>query len=491
MPTAASIQSSSNALAPGVLAALQSQIQAHAAEARNKGQYRKLLLDSQGRVIDEHGNLVKQEFQPVRTLAANVAAVNATKKKENPYLAHRNQNASVTAASGSVASSVIPASLPGVVVSGTATPFVPGLPGTVLSTAAPAQAPEATTAPVADAAAKIEEILDERIPTKRRDLRGKRALHFVDPGKYIREQQIIQEKEERKLLSGYASGRKAIGKYQQQQQGDQEGVEGEGKEDINPLLQLPGEMILPKPALVPPVQDTVLPSMEWWDEVFLPKQKRDQRKISKAAADIDEYELTHINHCKTHIYIQHPIPVKPLGMNETAANAIVPVYLTKKERKKLRKATRAEREREKRDKMMIGLIPTPEPKFKLSNFMKILGDQAVADPSKVELRVMQQMQQRVLNHQMRNLANKLTPKERRDKKIKKLKEDVSRGVTVAVFRVTDFSCLKYRFKVDINAQQYFLSGLVLLCPNEDGKNLVVVEGGPRGIRRFAHLMTKR
>ena len=92
---------------------------------------------------------------------------------------------------------------------------------------------------------------------------------------------------------------------------------------------------------------------------------------------------------------------------------------------------------------------------------------------------------------MRNLANKLTPKQRREKKIKKLKEDVSRGVTVAVFRVTDFSCLKYRFKVDINAQQYFLSGLVLLCPNENGKNLVVVEGGPRGIRKFIHLMSRR
>jgi U4/U6 small nuclear ribonucleoprotein PRP3 len=169
---------------------------------------------------------------------------------------------------------------------------------------------------------------------------------------------------------------------------------------------------------------------------------------------------------------------------------MVPVYLTKKERKKLRKATRAEREREKREKLMLGLIQAPEPKFKLSNFMKILGDQAVADPSKVEQRVMQQMQQRVLNHEMRNLANALTPKEKREKKLRKWKEDVSRGVTVAVFRVTDFSCLKYRFKVDINAQQLFLSGLVLLCPDEK-KNLIVVEGGPRGIRKMIHLLTKR
>jgi hypothetical protein len=33
--------------------------------------------------------------------------------------------------------------------------------------------------------------------------------------------------------------------------------------------------------------------------------------------------------------------------------------------------------------VVVGLIPPAEPKFKLSNFMKVLGDQAVADPSKV------------------------------------------------------------------------------------------------------------
>jgi hypothetical protein len=38
--------------------------------------------------VDERGNLVKQDYQ-IKTLAANVASVQAKKKKENPYLAHR------------------------------------------------------------------------------------------------------------------------------------------------------------------------------------------------------------------------------------------------------------------------------------------------------------------------------------------------------------------------------------------------------------------
>ena len=75
-------------------------------------------------------------------------------------------------------------------------------------------------------------------------------------------------------------------------------------------------------------------------------------------------------------YVQHPVTVKAIGGDRPEVP--LPMYLTKKERKRIRKTAREEREREKRDKMMMGLLPAPEPKFKLSNFMKVLGDQAVA-----------------------------------------------------------------------------------------------------------------
>lgn len=44
--------------------------------------------------------------------------------------------------------------------------------------------------------------------------------------------------------------------------------------------------------------------------------------------------------------------------------------------------------------------------------------------------------------------------------------------------------------MDINAQQWLLTGLVLLC-QEGQANLVVVEGGPRAIKKYVHLMTNR
>lgn len=133
----------------------------------------------------------------------------------------------------------------------------------------------------------------------------------------------------------------------------------------------------------------------------------------------------------------------------------------------------------------------------------------------MELKVVQQMQSRLIAHRMRNLQLKLTPKQKTEKKLRKLQEDVSHGVFVAVFRVTDFSCSKYRFKVDVFAQQWFLSGLALLnletqsatqnaqilgsnpdTQNNLGlssvqQNLIVVEGGAKSIKKFIKLLTKR
>lgn len=87
------------------------------------------------------------------------------------------------------------------------------------------------------------------------------------------------------------------------------------------------------------------------------------------------------------------------------------------------------------------------------------GDQAVADPSKIEQKVIQQMRKRQLNHEMRNQARKLTPQERKEKKRKKCQEDTSRQVHVAVFKVFDLSDRKKQFKVDVTAQQHNLTGI--------------------------------
>ena len=115
--------------------------------------------------------------------------------------------------------------------------------------------------------------------------------------------------------------------------------------------------------------------------------------------------------------------------------------VTMQERKKIRRQNRADREKEKQDKVALGLLPPPEPKVKLSNMMRVLSEQAVADPSAIERRVREQIAQREKNHEMRNLARKLTPEERREKKLRKIKKDAAGDIHVVLFKYVSFSLL--------------------------------------------------
>jgi U4/U6 small nuclear ribonucleoprotein PRP3 len=187
-----------------------------------------------------------------------------------------------------------------------------------------------------------------------------------------------------------------------------------------------------------------VPELEWWDEPFLDKELRMKRRKAHNGGDeadsidftADEtgiealYDRMASENSNTLMYVQHPPKLDGVAPAAETVGAMK-VYLTKKERKRIRRQTRREREQEKMDKIALGLMPPPEPKMKLSNFMRVLGDQAVLDPSKVEAMVMKQVQARKIKHEMQNLAAKLTPEERREKKRKKLAEDTSKEVQVS------------------------------------------------------------
>ncbi len=129
--------------------------------------------------------------------------------------------------------------------------------------------------------------------------------------------------------------------------------------------------------------------------------------------------------------IEHPIQMMPLEPNKPVH---VPVFLTKKARKKLRRQNRREAWKEKQDKIRLGLLPPDEPKVKMSNLMRVLGNEAVMDPTKVESHVRQQMAKRLANHEKANADRKLTPEQRKAKNEKKIKEDTNYGVNVAIYR---------------------------------------------------------
>ena len=58
--------------------------------------------------------------------------------------------------------------------------------------------------------------------------------------------------------------------------------------------------------------------------------------------------------------------------------------------------------------------------------------------------------------------------------MRKLKEDTSLGVHVSVYRVRDFRNPSRKFKVEANANQLFMTGIVVLHKD---CNVIVVEGG--------------
>lgn len=77
-------------------------------------------------------------------------------------------------------------------------------------------------------------------------------------------------------------------------------------------------------------------------------------------------------------------------------------------------------------------------------------------------------------HEDANASRKLTKDQRREKKVKKIKEDLTLGVHVSVYRVKNLSNPSKKFKVETNANQLFMTGIVVLHKD---CNVVLVEGG--------------
>ncbi|NWH42205.1 PRPF3 protein, partial [Chloropsis hardwickii] len=130
----------------------------------------------------------------------------------------------------------------------------------------------------------------------------------------------------------------------------------------------------------------------------------------------------------------------------------------------------------------------PSVAVRISNLMRVLGTEAVQDPTKVEAHVRAQMAKRQKAHEEANAARKLTAEQRKAKKVKKLKEDVSQGVHIAVYRVRNLSNPAKKFKIEANAGQLYLTGVVVLHKDV---NVVVVEGGPKAQKKFKRLMLHR
>lgn len=186
------------------------------------------------------------------------------------------------------------------------------------------------------------------------------------------------------------------------------------------------------------------------------------------------------------IYIQHPIQIEP--PQDKHIPPPKPLPLTKKEQKKVRRQRRAEELKEKQAKVRLGLEPPPPPKIKKSNMMRVLGEEAVKDPTAVEARVNKEIRERLENHLKTNEDRKLTKEQRHEKLAINQEKDQSKGIQCLVFRIETLANGKHRFKINKNAEQLGLTGICIFSPKF---NLVIVEGGPYAVNKYKKLMMQR
>ena len=280
-----------------------------------------------------------------------------------------------------------------------------------------------------------------------------RPLRFVPKGKYVAKAAKLREKlqveeEERQIQDELL------------------------KQGLLPDKVLNEELYTPK---YPPL-------IEWWDRSYL--RDNNYSKINDESRLLLESEEQPITY-----YIQHPPMLQAIWESKTSdLNDLKPMFLTAKERKRMRKNDRQIRHKEKQDRIKLGLDPPPPPKVKLSNLMNVLTNEAIRDPTAVEKKVRQQVEERLQKHLAENEARKLTKEEKHAKLFVKQEKDLAQGLHTAVFRILKLDNPKDMFKIDKNAQQDNLFGICLKNPKF---NLVIVEGGEKALKHYKKLMMHR
>lgn len=221
------------------------------------------------------------------------------------------------------------------------------------------------------------------------------------------------------------------------------------------------------------------PEIEWWDEGLVAGPDY------SAIDNPDGIKLETPDSIIT-LYIQHPVALEP--PQEKNIPPPKPMFLTAKEQAKTRRQRRMADLKEQQAKIRLGLEPAPPPKVKKSNLMRVLGEEAVKDPTAVEARVNREIAERAQKHLDANAARKLTKEEEHEKLAEKQDKDAAKGIHASVYKIDSLANGRHRFKIAKNAEQQALTGICIQHPRF---SLVVVEGGSHSIAAYKKLMLQR
>jgi hypothetical protein len=178
------------------------------------------------------------------------------------------------------------------------------------------------------------------------------------------------------------------------------------------------------------------------------------------------------------------------------ANTQITLPLTRSELKKERRIKRKQVREEQELLIKAGIIPRPPQKMRLVTLYRQMQHyNALGLATEFEAAAKQQIQQRLEKHINTNLENMLTPKEKQDKRLRKIraeKEGIEKGdlsLITQIFRVGTLNSPLIRKNIDMTARHARLTGAMICC--RDQVNIVVVQGGERGLKEFSkYVLTK-
>ncbi|KAI9727251.1 MAG: hypothetical protein M1828_006870 [Chrysothrix sp. TS-e1954] len=226
-----------------------------------------------------------------------------------------------------------------------------------------------------------------------------------------------------------------------------------------------------------------VPDIEWWDEALV-----EGIAYPDFENDMDPEQKLRITTEDTLVVSQmyHPIFIEPPEYSKTTPK---PMPLTKQEQAKKRRQERRADLQEEQAKVRLGLSEPEAPKVNRKNMFRVYGEEAVKDPTAVEMRVDREVAGRQDKHENMNEERKLTKEEREAREKEKATADAERGLIITVYRVGSLAYVKNRMKIDMNAKQCLdLTGMMLTNPKA---NLLIFEAGQRSTEFFKKLLQRR
>lgn len=229
--------------------------------------------------------------------------------------------------------------------------------------------------------------------------------------------------------------------------------------------------------------------VEWWDKPFLDQNGKIKNFNDEDKEDEEDEEDN--NDQITLRYVLHPkLPqvVEP--------NVIPKLYLTNKERKKLRRNKREQERKEKELKIKIGLLPKPEPKVKLSNMMNVAeNNHNINDPTQWEKTVKDQINARKMKHLQTNQERSEMAKQLRNEQSNEdsIKNTIENGTTDNSCKVYQFNKLinpSIRYKLNMNSKQLHLRGFCLRI-GDNGPGIIIILGKNKFVRKMDKLIMNR